>query len=97
MKNLLIIIFLSISQIVFAQDKKGKKEKSIDELTKSSSTIDGLFTIYQDSATGELKMLIKEDQLNKDFIYFSQIADGITEAGSFRGSYGADVIFQIHK
>ena len=42
-------------------------------------------------------MLITEDQLNKDFIYFSQIADGVTEAGSFRGAYGADVVFQIHK
>ena len=73
------------------------KEKTIEDLTKSSSTIDGLFTIFQDSASGEIKMLIREDQLNKDFIYFSQIADGVTEAGSFRGAYGADVIFQIHK
>jgi len=97
MKNILIIIFLSISQILFAQDKKDKKEKTIEELTKSSSTIDGLFTIFQDSASGEIKMQIREDQLDKDYIYFSQIADGVTEAGSFRGAYGADVIFQIHK
>ena len=97
MKNLLLIILLSITQILSAQDKKDKKEKSIKDLTKSSSTIDGLFTIFQASSSGELKMLITEDQLDKDFIYFSQIADGVTEAGSFRGAYGADVIFQIHK
>tara|TARA_Y100000768_G_scaffold114088_1_gene84108 strand:+ start:1472 stop:3988 length:2517 start_codon:yes stop_codon:yes gene_type:complete len=97
MKNLLLIILLSITQIISAQDKKDKKEKSIKDLTKSSSTIDGLFTIFQDSSSGELKMLITEDQLDKDFIYFSQIADGVTEAGSFRGAYGADVVFQIHK
>ena len=42
-------------------------------------------------------MLVTEDQLNKDFIYFSQIADGVTEAGSFRGAYGSDVIFHIQK
>ena len=92
MKNLLLIILLSMTQILSAQDKKDKKEKSIKDLTKSSSTIDGLFTIFQDSSSGELKMLITEDQLDKDFIYFSQIADGVTEAGSFRGAYGADVI-----
>ena len=97
MKNLLLIILLSITQILSAQDKKDKKEKSIKDLTKSSSTIDGLFTIFQDSSSGELKMLITEDQLEKDFIYFSQIADGVTEAGSFRGAYGTDVVFQIPK
>ena len=58
MKNLLLIILLSITQILSAQDKKDKKEKSIKDLTKSSSTIDGLFTIFQDSSSGELKMLI---------------------------------------
>ena len=89
MKNLLLIIFLSLTQILSAQDKKdgkNKKDKSIKDLTKSSNTIDGLFTIFQDSSSGELKMLITEDQLDKDFIYFSQIADGVTEAGSFRGA-----------
>ena len=100
MKNILIVAFLFSSTFIYAQDKtkdKEKKKKTIKELTKSSKKIDGLFTIYQDTLTGELKMSIKEEQLNKDFIYFSQIADGVTEAGSFRGSYGADVIFQIHK
>ena len=97
MKNLLIIIILSFSQILIAQDKEKKKKKSIKDLTKSSQKIDGLFPIFQDSASGELKMLVTEDQLNKDFIYFSQIADGVTEAGSFRGAYGSDVIFHIQK
>ena len=73
MKNILIIILLSVSQILFAQDKKDKKEKSIEDLTKSSRTIDGLFTIFQDSASGELKMLIRDDQLDKDFIYFAKL------------------------
>tara|TARA_B100001564_G_scaffold317622_1_gene293720 strand:- start:566 stop:3070 length:2505 start_codon:yes stop_codon:yes gene_type:complete len=91
-----------MSLVVYAQDKaekdkKEKKEKTIEDLTKSSRMIDGLFPIYQDTITGELKMIISHDQLDKDFIYFSQIADGVTEAGSFRGSYGADVVFNIKK
>ena len=43
----------------------------------------GLFTIYQDTITRSIKLFIKENQLNKDFIYFSQIAGSIIEEGSF--------------
>ena len=62
MKYILLIIFLSLSQILSAQEKKEKKVESIKDLTQSSNTLDGLFTIFQDSASGELKRFIKEDQ-----------------------------------
>tara|TARA_B100001564_G_scaffold320076_1_gene297768 strand:+ start:13300 stop:15837 length:2538 start_codon:yes stop_codon:yes gene_type:complete len=102
MRIFLTTLFLSFSLLAFTQDKdekekKEKKEKTIEDLTESSRMIDGLFPIYQDTVTGELKMVISHDQLNKDFIYFSQIADGVTEAGSFRGAYGADVVFNIKR
>ncbi len=74
-----------------------KKGKSIKDLTKSSKKIEGLFTIYQDTVTGSLKLLVKKDQLNKDFIYFSQIADGIAPIGSFRGNYMGSSVFNIKK
>ena len=74
-----------------------KKEKSIKDLTKSSKKIEGLFTIYQDTITGSVKLLVKENQLNKDFIYFSQIADGVTEAGAFRGAFRGNSVFQVKK
>ena len=38
--------------------KKSKTKKSIKALTSSSKKIDGLFTIYQDTITGAMKMLI---------------------------------------
>ncbi|CAM1374513.1 zinc-dependent metalloprotease [Tenacibaculum xiamenense] len=78
-------------------EKKKKKEKTIAELTKSSQKIDGLFTIYQDTVTGNIKLLIKKEQLNKDFIYFSQIADGVSEVRAFRGAYRGSSIFNIKK
>ncbi len=74
-----------------------KKGKTIKDLTKSSKKIEGLFTIFQDTVTGATKLLIKEDQLNKDFIYFSQIADGVTEAGQFRGAYQRSSVFHLKK
>lgn len=80
---------------VVAKPKPKKPKKSIKSLTKSSKKMEGLFTIFQDTVTGSVKLLVKEDQLNKDFIYFSQIADGVTEAGHFRGAYQGSAIFHI--
>ena len=74
-----------------------KKEKSIADLTKSSKKIEGLFTIFQDTVTGATKLLVKEEQFNKDYIYFAQIADGVTEAGNFRGSYKPSAVFHLKK
>ena len=42
-------------------------------------------------------MVVSKDQFEKEFIYFSQIADGVVEAGRFRGSYQSEAIFQIKK
>ncbi len=96
-----------------AQNKKSKKKnkteaavpapqkdksKTIAELTKSSKKIDGLFTMYQDTITGSLQMQISEDQLNNEYIYFSQIADGVLDAGGInRGSYDDSKIFIVEK
>ena len=60
---------------------KKAKEKSIKDLTKSSKKIDGLFTIYQDTITGSLQMVVTEEQLGKEYIHFAQIADGVMDAG----------------
>jgi hypothetical protein len=77
--------------------KPKKPKKSIASLTKKSKKMEGLFTVYQDTVTGAVKMLIKKDQLDKDYIYFTQIADGVTEAGSFRGAYGGSNVFHVKK
>ncbi len=77
--------------------KPKPKKKTVASLTKKSRKIEGLFTIFQDTITGAVKLLVKEDQLNKDYIYFAQIADGVTEAGAFRGSYRGSSVFNIKK
>lgn len=75
-----------------------KKDKTIADLVKSSKKIEGLFSVYQDTITGSLQLLISEDQLNKEFIYFSQIADGVLDAGRMnRGSYRGSKVFKIEK
>jgi len=75
-----------------------KKEKTIAELVKSSKKIEGLFPIFQDTITGSLQMLISDNQINKEFIYFSQIANGVMDAGRVnRGSYMDSKVFKIEK
>lgn len=74
------------------------KEKTIKELVKASTEIDGLFKIYQDTITGALQMVINENQLNKEYIHFAQIADGVLDAGRVnRGSYRGSKVFKIEK
>lgn len=99
---LLVILFCSVP--LFAQEKKEdkkkedkKKEKSISDLTKSSKKIEGLFTIYQDTISGKLKMVVSKNHFQNEFIHFSQIADGVTEAGGFRGLYNAGTIFNLKR
>ncbi len=79
-----------------SQKQKNKKKKTtIKDLTASSIYYDGLFGIYQDSISGKLKLSINGKQLNKEFIYFSQVADGVSEVGTFRGAYKEAKVFKI--
>ena len=80
---------------VIAKPIKKVKEKTIKDLTKSSKKIEGLFTVYQDTITGTMQMVVTEDQLNKEYIHFAQIADGVLDAGRYRGSYRGSKVFKI--
>jgi len=52
-------------------EKKKEKEKTIAELTIKDAKTDGLFTIYQDTTSGSVKIFIKEEQFGKEYIYQS--------------------------
>ena len=83
---------------VTTKPEKKSKEKTIAELVKSSKEIEGLFKIYQDTLTGSLQMIVSESQLGKEYIYFSQIADGVLDAGRVnRGAYRGSKVFKIEK
>ena len=107
--TLLIFIVFSFQPINAQKKKKSKKvkaeasiekkddKKSIIDIAKKSISFEGLFTIYQDSITGDIKMVIKEDQIGKEYIYFSQIANGVTEVGANLGSYRDSKVFKVEK
>jgi predicted Zn-dependent protease len=85
------------AQTEMPKPKKDAK-KSIKDLTKSSKKIEGLFDVYRDTVNGSIQMIISEDQIGKEYIYFSQIADGVMDAGRIiRGSYRGSKVFKVEK
>ncbi|OUR91792.1 hypothetical protein A9Q87_08265 [Flavobacteriales bacterium 34_180_T64] len=73
------------------------KTKSISDLVKKSKKIEGLFTIYQDTINGSMQMIVTEDQIDKEFIHFVQIGDGVIDAGALRGVYAGSKVFKVKK
>ena len=102
--------FLFISNSVLSQkaeDKvstiKGKdttasastKKVSVAEKIKSSKKILGLFTLYQDTATGSVQLYIKKEQIGKEFIYQSFSINGPTELFLNQSMHRANMVFTI--
>lgn len=54
-----------------AEQKDKKKDPTVEEKTESSKKIDGLFVLYQDTVKGSVQLFVKNDQLDKEFIYQS--------------------------
>jgi hypothetical protein len=77
--------------------KEGDKSKSIADLTKSSKSISGLFQMYQDTITGSVRMVVTQSQLDKEFILFTHVMNGVVDAGAFKGAYRGTSVFKIKK
>lgn len=106
---ILSIISLSVCYNTVYSQKKNKKTKesepvkvlpksnSLKDKIKNYKKLDGLFTLYQDTASGSVFMHIKKNQLNKEYIYFSYIENGVTNTGHNRGTFRDNKIFKINK
>ena len=77
--------------------KESKKDKSIEEITQKCIKHEGLFTLFQDTTSGSLYMLIDSAHLGNEFIHFSQVANGVLDAGYFKGSYRGSRIFRVDR
>lgn len=101
----MILSALILSVPASAQKKKKNKKKKGDVETpkadevkdklKDCVSFEGLFTIHQDTTSGATWLEIGKDQLGKEFIYFSQIEDGVLESGFFRGAYRGSKIIRF--
>ena len=80
-----------------AKGDQAEQPKTIAELTAKSERVDGLFNLFRDPKTGDLHMLIKGDQIDQEFIYFAQAANGVVEAGYFTGAYLANAVISVRR
>ncbi len=74
-----------------------EEKKSFKEITSSSLKRLGLFDFYQDTASGALYMVVKQEQLNKEYIHFLHFTDAVLEASAFRGAFSDTRVFSISK
>src|SRR4051794_2160242 len=82
---------------IATSNKEPDKKASIAEKTKSSRKYPGLFTLYQDTATGSLQMYVTKDQLGKDFIYQSFSMGGPTQLFLNQNMIRTTFVFKIKK
>jgi len=80
----LAVISLTSVPVIAEEENE---EKSYADVIENLTVQEGLFNFYRDPESGEMLLSITEEQLEKQFIYFSQTVDGVLEAGHFRGNY----------
>ncbi|HUP12464.1 MAG TPA: zinc-dependent metalloprotease, partial [Niastella sp.] len=92
-----------------AQDKKGattpppvtdtakKKPAGITDKVKSSRKVEGLFTLYQDTANGSVQLYVKKNQLGKEYIYQSFSISGPNQLYLNQSMHRATLVFKIEK
>ena len=77
--------------------RKTPPKSSIADKVKSSRKIEGLLTLYQDTATGSVQLYIKKNQLGKEFIYQSFSMGGPTQLFLNQNMIRTTWIFKIRK
>lgn len=77
--------------------KPAVKKTNVADKTKGNKKLEGLFTLYQDTATGSIQMYIRKDQMSKDFIYQSFSISGPTQLFLNQSMHRATEVFQIKK
>ena len=83
--------------LVNADSAKKSPTPTITDKVKSSRKIDGLLTIYQDTATGSVQLYIKKNQLGKEFIYQSFSMGGPTQLFLNQNMIRTTWVFKMRK
>jgi len=77
--------------------KSAGKKPTLADKVKGQLKNAGLFTLYQDSATGSVQLYIKKDQLGKEFIYESFSISGPTSLFLNQSMHRSNLVFKINK
>ena len=102
----LVLAVYTPAQDVFAEEEStlpgasvapDDAEASYADVIEGDDAYEGLFTFYRDTESGDVTLSLKPDQLDKEYIYFIHIEDGVVDAGSFRGAYGPRFVFTLER
>jgi hypothetical protein len=77
--------------------EKEEELKTLEDTVKDFEKMEGLFALYRDPEKGELMMEIEDDQLDREYVYFSYAENGVVAANAFRGAYRDQAIFRLRK
>ena len=77
--------------------KPASKKPTMADKVKGQLKNAGLFTLYQDTATGSVQLYIKKDQLGKEFIYESFSISGPTSLFLNQSMHRSNLVFKIKK
>ena len=98
-----LMTFLVLNPYLYAKDESSNPEKEeekkvyIEEMVKEYEELEGFFVSFRDPETNEIYLKINKNQLNKEFIYFSHVINGVVAARRNKGSYLDNGIFKIQK
>jgi len=101
-----IVLSITLPALLLAGSARAQEEGDSDEdeaprtfaeVTADSDRLDGLFTVFRDRNSGESHLLIKRDQLGREYIYFAVSLDGVVQGGHFRGSYRSNRIVSVRR
>ena len=76
---------------------KTSKKNTFASKVKSCNKSEGLFNLYRDTTDGTTYIEVRKDQLNKEYIYFSYVENGIVTSRLNRGRYNSSKMFTITK
>ena len=77
--------------------KAVSNKPTLADKVKGQSKNKGLFTLYQDTANGNVQIYIRKDQLGKEFIYESFSISGPTTLFLNQSMHRSNLVFKIKK
>ena len=95
--RLVFITLLSTSIFTEKNIEEEEKGDSFESFIEDLIYYPGLFDSYRNDNNGKVYLLLKKNQLDREFIYFAHILDGIVQAGTWRGSYLDNGIIKFNK
>ena len=99
--KILLVIFLLLNPYLLAEEessdseKEEKQEVYIEEMVEEFEEFKGFFVSFRDPKTNDIYLKVTKDQLDKEFIYFSHVINGVVAARRNKGSYLDNGVFNF--